>query len=161
MCRVSLKSIKYSESLSEETYAFTATLYLDGQKIGYVKNDGRGGCNDVDLIDRGAYGELNKYAESLPPVKSEFSSEDLPMDLDFLISTLVEEYLVKKDEQKEKKRMDNFVQKEYKKFKSHGYSTVKVKTEKSVVCIPMAPTKSGETVVEEYKAKNPTVKVVE
>ena len=40
---IQLKSIKFSEHLSEETNAFTANLYVDGKKIGYCRNDGRGG----------------------------------------------------------------------------------------------------------------------
>lgn len=44
---IELKRIHFSERLSEETNAFTADLWIDGKKVGYCKNDGRGGCTDI------------------------------------------------------------------------------------------------------------------
>lgn len=37
-----LKKLKISKAQSEETIAFTASLYVDGKKIGHVSNSGRG-----------------------------------------------------------------------------------------------------------------------
>ena len=41
--RVALKSLKIAKHLSRETLAFTATVYVDGKKIGYAQNQGHGG----------------------------------------------------------------------------------------------------------------------
>lgn len=46
-----LKSVKYSRSLSEETSAFTANIWVDGKKAGYAKNGGFGGPTDVRITD--------------------------------------------------------------------------------------------------------------
>lgn len=46
--QISLKSVRISESLSEETTAFTARLYVDGKATADVRNSGHGGCNDYD-----------------------------------------------------------------------------------------------------------------
>ena len=155
MSRVQLKSIKHSPSLSEETYAFTANLYFDGVKVGVVSNRGCGGCNDVHLTDRTLYQEIEDYAKSLPPVK--FNSSELEMDLDLLISELVGDFIEKKAKAQEEKRLANWVKKESAKNKEKGLSTVKIKTNNSLVCIGVRPGMSGDQVVANYKLKNPQV----
>ncbi len=40
--KIELKKIKYSESLSEETPAYTATAYVDGVRFAEVSNHGTG-----------------------------------------------------------------------------------------------------------------------
>ena len=47
--RVKLKNVKHSASLSQETEAYTASVYLDGKKVGHVRNDGNGGPDFVEL----------------------------------------------------------------------------------------------------------------
>lgn len=69
---ISLKSVKVSASLSEETVAFTATIYLDGPhksgrpvKVGEVRNSGTGGSHliHVDPAHRGAFdAEVQRWA---------------------------------------------------------------------------------------------------
>jgi hypothetical protein len=44
-----LKNIKVCEWASEETTCFTATLYMNGKRLGEVRNDGQGGCNYYDF----------------------------------------------------------------------------------------------------------------
>lgn len=46
-----LKKVKYSESLSEETPAFTCEIWEGKKLLAYCRNDGRGGGNMVDCID--------------------------------------------------------------------------------------------------------------
>ena len=46
--KAELRKVKIARSLSEETTAFTADLWVDGKHIGYVKNDGQGGANFID-----------------------------------------------------------------------------------------------------------------
>ncbi len=41
--------------MSEETNCFVADLYINGKKIGYVKNDGRGGCTDYTKEKENGY----------------------------------------------------------------------------------------------------------
>jgi hypothetical protein len=43
--KVTLKSLKVANHLSEETVAFTADLYVDGKKAFHVSNRGNGGPN--------------------------------------------------------------------------------------------------------------------
>jgi hypothetical protein len=43
--KITLKSIKYAAFASEETNAYSATLCVDGKKIGTVSNQGHGACD--------------------------------------------------------------------------------------------------------------------
>lgn len=45
--KLELKNIKFLASLSEETPAYTATLYVDGKKLCDVSNHGHGGCDEI------------------------------------------------------------------------------------------------------------------
>ena len=49
MQTITLKAIKISKNMSEETLAFTANVYLNNRKIGYCKNEGMGGPTNVYL----------------------------------------------------------------------------------------------------------------
>lgn len=48
---ITLRAIKVYDKLSEETLCFTATVYSGARKIGFARNDGRGGCNRYDWTD--------------------------------------------------------------------------------------------------------------
>ena len=43
---IELKNVKHFPSLSQETEAFTASLYINGQHAGFAKNAGHGGSTD-------------------------------------------------------------------------------------------------------------------
>lgn len=47
-----LKNLKVCEWASEETTCFTATMYVDGKRVGEVSNDGHGGCNSYGFDER-------------------------------------------------------------------------------------------------------------
>jgi len=109
---IELKNIKHSPSLSEETNAFTANLYIDGKKAAYVKNDGQGGSTSYlaeskevwDLIRR-----AENYCKSLPDKhypKDEYSEGfSIKMDLENYIDDLLEAHLHKKELEKVEKKV--------------------------------------------------------
>lgn len=41
--KIELKNFQFFERMSEETNAFVADVYVNGVKVAYAKNDGRGG----------------------------------------------------------------------------------------------------------------------
>jgi hypothetical protein len=94
-----LKKVKYSPSLSEETNAFTAEVWLDGKKVGYASNRGHGGNTDVDL-------ELPRRSEILDwvskqPAKVYAASEGMkefsvPYDMEVVVDDLMEKWLDEK-----------------------------------------------------------------
>lgn len=118
--QIELKSIRVYDRMSEETTAFSASLYIDGKKVGTAKNDGRGGMTDYyynhpDYCD--IIREAESYCKTLPPrvfPKSEFTdSFSVPMDLEQKIEELLYDYLAKRDlekfEKKKIKRMETHI----------------------------------------------------
>lgn len=49
---IELKNVKIAKHLSEETTAFTASVWLDGRRVGTTRNDGRGGPNELQVGER-------------------------------------------------------------------------------------------------------------
>lgn len=90
--KIELKNIKSHSSMSEETNAFSAALYVDGVKAGFVSNDGRGGNNRIELTNNSLLKPMIEWANAQPAVKS--SVGELPMNLDFYLSILVDNELV-------------------------------------------------------------------
>ena len=61
--RLTVKNYKHLEALSEETDCFTATLYLDGKRIGTAQNHGHGGETTYDFPSPAARDAFNAYAQ--------------------------------------------------------------------------------------------------
>ena len=101
--RITVKGIKYAEFASEETNCFTASVYLDGKRLGEAHNDGHGGetwFHPYMVDDKAKMAESEAYAESLPPMDcSDIGAADLlPMTLELLINSIVVDYLNAKTE---------------------------------------------------------------
>jgi hypothetical protein len=58
MGKLTLKKLKFHEDMSEETPCFSADLYEDGKLVAHVKNNGRGGCNDICPADGLKYSDI-------------------------------------------------------------------------------------------------------
>lgn len=67
---VTLKNVKIANHLSQETTAYTASIYLNGKRIGDVRNDGGGGCDmiHINAADRTAFAAV---------VESEWTGDSL------------------------------------------------------------------------------------
>ena len=90
---VELKGVKIASNMSEETIAFTGSLYINGKKAADLKNDGQGGDNRMYFKDRELEKAFDAYCESLPPdpVTDDWAIErgytdPLPMSADLWIS---------------------------------------------------------------------------
>lgn len=108
---IELKNIKYSASLSRETNAFTANLYIEDKRVGTVINDGHGGNTSYQADNKEAWDiirQAENYCKALPEKqypKDEYSEAfSFPMDLETYIDDLLTEYLVKKDLEKHQKK---------------------------------------------------------
>ena len=95
--KIVIKNFKPVLSMSEETIAFTGTLYLDGKKCGFVSNRGTGGPND--FTDRDAESQVNEWCKTQPDV------EGLALDADYKIGIIVDEMLTAKQNKQEISRM--------------------------------------------------------
>jgi len=100
--KITLKNVKTYEDMSEETLAFSATVYVDGKKAGTASNHGCGGCNEYHGFSRELFDTLDEYCHNLPLIQlpddaEPFMRELFPMkqDLDQVIYDLVMEYKTK------------------------------------------------------------------
>lgn len=101
---IELKNIKHSPSLSEETEAFTASLYINGKHAGYAKNAGRGGA--TNYYDKDAKGkELIKQAEDYTKTFKEPDDPFINMALEEKIDDLLYDHLQKKELEKFNKKL--------------------------------------------------------
>jgi len=106
--KIELKKISFSEALSEETNAFTADLYINGKKVGYCRNDGRGGCTDYhpyNVQDREVIREAEEYFKSQPQKHSERFDFDYQPTLELAIGDLLDDWLKAKEQKKMERRM--------------------------------------------------------
>jgi hypothetical protein len=110
--KIELKKIQFSERMSEETNCFVADLYINGRKVGYCKNDGRGGCTDYrgnTKEDNEIIREAEEYFKSLPKVKPAGYDFLLQPTLENAIDEQFELYLKVKEEKKMQKLFANAI----------------------------------------------------
>ena len=95
---IQLKNVKVAWNMSEETTAFTATLYIDGAAAAYVKNEGTGGDNHPRFMDRNLEKEFHEFCKSLPPeYLDDDDDEPYPMTYDSFIGNLLTEWISNDD----------------------------------------------------------------
>lgn len=98
---VELRNVKYSASLSQETAAFTATVYFDGKRVGTARNHGTGGPNDIFFDEKKNYEVFREFLAAEPPEFHEGYKLDMTGDL--FIGLLLERHLKEKDQKKYEK----------------------------------------------------------
>jgi hypothetical protein len=84
---ITLSRIDYAANLSQETYAFTAVLAIDG-KTSVVSNEGCGGPNHIR--EHAVNALVEAHAATLPP------EAGLRMSADFLVNLMVGDALEKR-----------------------------------------------------------------
>ena len=95
---IQLKNVKIAWNMSEETTAFTATLYIDGAAAAYVKNEGTGGDNHPRFMDRNLEKEFHEFCKSLPPeYLDDDDDEPYPLTYDSFIGQLLTEWISNDD----------------------------------------------------------------
>jgi hypothetical protein len=77
--KLELKSLKIHKDMSQETNCFSATLYCDGIKTAFVRNDGQGGPNVYDTFNDKKWKEFEKWAKA-QPLEFDFEKEDQIID---------------------------------------------------------------------------------
>lgn len=104
--KITLKNIEYSERLSEETSAFSATVYIDGVPAFGVSNHGTGGCDEHYPLKGQSYekmrkklAELEAYAKTLP--SEVYQGITIERSAESLIGNALTEFLLVRDVKKE------------------------------------------------------------
>ena len=101
MTTLTLKALRHYHKLSDETNAFTATLYVDDVKTAYCNDDGKGGCIDFQIWNVEKYAEAEAWAKAQPGY--EFHGLTLDSNLEMIVGRLVEDDLRRALAQAEKK----------------------------------------------------------
>lgn len=95
---IQLKNVKIAWNMSEETTAFTATLYIDGKLAAHVKNEGTGGDNYPRFTDRELEKEFHEFCKNLPPeYLDDDDDEPYPMTYDSFLGNLLSEWILNDD----------------------------------------------------------------
>ena len=99
--KVEIKNLKYAEWASQETNCFDASVYIDGKRVGTVRNDGSGGPNFYH--PHSVEQTLQKYAATLPPTVVIYDNGngeergEMPLVADDIIHELLMEHLYQGD----------------------------------------------------------------
>ncbi|TWI15515.1 hypothetical protein [Sphingobacterium siyangense] len=96
---IELKNVKHFPSLSQETEAFTASLYIDGKHAGFAENTGHGGS--TDYYGKDAKGKvLIKQAEDFAKSFKKPDDRFINMAFEEKINELLYDHLQKKEFEK-------------------------------------------------------------
>jgi hypothetical protein len=117
--QIELKNFRFYDRLSEETYCFTANIWINGTKCGSAENIGYGGETDYHHEGTEASKQLIKQAEEyclkLPPIvwQSSVNGKDLSLDMNLTryIDELVDVLVKKKEDETIAKKMNKEMQK--------------------------------------------------
>ena len=115
--KVELKNLKHSEFASRETNCFEATVYINGKRAFYARNDGHGGADlyaPLENQDRSEFtnllNDLINHCLTLPKWGSEFGDADnMDVTPEILIGNLVNDTLDAKKLKKSLKKKVLFI----------------------------------------------------
>lgn len=93
--KLELKNIEVNLGMSEETYCYSASLWVDGRKVGSVGNHGQGGC-DLQHVERAMLAAVNAWLANNeePTVIGDIS---VLCDLETWCSDQIGDYLLERD----------------------------------------------------------------
>lgn len=108
--KIELKNLKVNLTFSEETIMFQADVFVDGKKVAYASNDGRGGCTYYNAHSRELRPLLEQaeaYAKTLPEKSYTFGGDVkyYPQSLESLIDEMVDAEVNKKENAKNEKKI--------------------------------------------------------
>jgi len=93
--KIELKNINYAEFASEETNCYSASLYVDGKRLGVVRNDGHGGPDYFDG-NQADFNKVNDWCKANLPKWEAFGSSGIT-DLEMHCASLLSDWLLEKE----------------------------------------------------------------
>jgi len=114
---VEIKNIKISLGNSDETYCFNADIYADGKKVGYAKNNGRGGNTDYNRYPKFSYDDIRdieNYFKSMPCKEYTLNNEIFKMN--YSLENFIDEAVEKKLAERDAARLKNRMEKDFQKY---------------------------------------------
>ena len=94
---ITLKSVKYYAGMSEETHAYSATVYFNNRPCAKVSNRGHGGPDEEYITNQAAWKDMMLYIAALPKKKSSFFPDGMPQDLEGICCDLVNDFYAARD----------------------------------------------------------------
>ena len=91
---IELRKVKISDFASRETTCFEAEVWVDGKRIGWVGNDGRGGMHEADTA---VYEIVGEYAKTLPERPWGFTEGTYQPCFETVIDDLLTHHIRQKD----------------------------------------------------------------
>lgn len=85
--KLELKNVKIAASLSQETLAYTATLYVDGVKAAHMENHGHGAADSIHWINREIGSKVQAWAQTQ---ERDPLFPNLPVDVEMLVHRILD-----------------------------------------------------------------------
>jgi hypothetical protein len=110
--KVTLKNIKINLEFSEETIMFKSDLYIDGKKVGYCENEGRGGNTSYHGFtreDNETIRKCDEYYKSLPKKPHTFHDGrvvEFEQNLESVIDEIIADIANEKEKIRFRKKME-------------------------------------------------------
>ncbi|WP_298399042.1 hypothetical protein [Sphingobium sp.] len=99
--QIELRRISYSAALSQETAAFSAQVWIDGELAFHARNEGMGGADFYHQVGRWTVAEVDAWLKANRPVR--YLDENLACDHDLEIE--VSDLLIRAVEGRRLKRL--------------------------------------------------------
>lgn len=110
--KIELRKVDYSASLSEETNAFSAEVWIDGKKEGHAQNHGTGGPTNVHPNTLRL--RLDEYGKTLPKadIGASFDGEPhlIVQDAEWIVGQLLDDWILLRDLRKRLKKRVLYVE---------------------------------------------------
>ncbi len=104
--KIELKNLKVNAMFSEETTCFKADVFVNGKKVAYAENDGRGGCTYYHHYEnqQGVVRLAEDYCKTLPKQVINFGNEI--HEFDQSLESVIDDLVFTKEKEKEQKKID-------------------------------------------------------
>ncbi|CCA93085.1 putative uncharacterized protein [Novosphingobium sp. PP1Y] len=86
--KIELRRINHNAKLSEESNAYTAEIWIDGERAFDARNQGQGGCDFYRQIGRWSEAEVNAWLKANRPVRT-YQGLTLEHDLEAEVGDLL------------------------------------------------------------------------
>ena len=108
--KIEVKNIKVNLAFSEATTQFKADIFIDGKKIAYAENHGRGGSTfygRYNLDDLPILKAAEDFCKSLPAVSYNLGGEnfEMPQSLENFIDKKIDDFVNNKEREKFNKKL--------------------------------------------------------
>lgn len=86
--KIELRRINHNARLSEETEAFTAEVWINGERVFEARNQGQGSCDFYHQVGRWTEAEVNAWLKANRPIRP-FQGLTLEHDLEAEVGDLL------------------------------------------------------------------------